>query len=168
MAKRLAVKELQLTTACEDILDVLSEDGTTLVFPEIVIELKADLNHVGGLLDNLQTGDSTRMVQKDIEDTVIEILAALEEAAKKPPPPNPNKGREKKNQNSSAPLLAKSAELKMVRALQLRVNRRTTRFNSARKIDELSNEARTQLREIGRKQKEIEKLLRKIAGSIGQ
>jgi len=168
LAKRLAVKELQLATTCEDILDVLSEDGTTLVFPEIVIELKADLNHVGGLLDNLQTGDSTRMVQKDIEDTVIEILAALEEAAKKPPPPNPNKGREKKNQNSSAPLLAKSAELKMVRALQLRVNRRTTRFNNARKIDDLSNEARTQLREIGRKQKEIEKLLRKIAGSIGQ
>jgi len=168
LAKRLAATELKLSTICDDVLDVLSEDGTTLVFPEIVVELKADLNHTSELLDNLQTGESTRMVQKDIEDTVSEILAALEEASKKPPPPNPNKGREKQNQNSSAPLLAKSAELKMVRALQLRVNRRTKRFHNSRKTDELSGPARTQLREIGRKQKDVEKLLRKIAGSIGQ
>ena len=133
-----------------------------------MVELKADLEQTSELLDNLQTGDSTRMIQKDIEDTVSEILAALEDAAKKPPPPSPNKGREKKNQNSSAPLLAKSAELKMVRALQLRVNRRTSRFDTARKSVDLSSEARSQLREIGRKQKEVEKLLRKIARSVGQ
>ena len=168
LAKRLAASELKLSAVCDDVLDVLSEDGTTLVFPEIVVELKADLEQTGALLDNLQTGDSTRMIQKDIEDTVSEILAALEEAAKKPPPPSPNKGREKKNQNSSAPLLAKSAELKMVRALQLRVNRRTSRFDTARKSVDLSSEARSRLREIGRKQKEVEKLLRKIARSIGQ
>lgn len=168
LAKRLAASELRLSTVCDDVLDVLSEDGTTLVFPEIVVELKADLEQTGGLLDNLQTGDSTRMIQKDIEDTVSEVLAALEEAAKKPPPPSPNKGREKKNQNSSAPLLAKSAELKMVRALQLRINRRTSRFDTSRKSVDLSNEARSHLREIGRKQKEVEKLLRRIARSIGQ
>jgi hypothetical protein len=168
LAKRLATSELRLSTVCDDVLDVLGEDGTTLVFPEIVIELKADLEQAGELLDNLQTGDATRMIQKDIEDTVSEILAALEEAAKKPPPPSPNKGREKKNQNSSAPLLAKSAELKMVRALQLRVNRRTSRFDTSRKSVELSSETRSQLREIGRKQKGVEKLLRRIARSIGQ
>ena len=168
LAKRLAASELKLSTVCDDVLDVLSEDGTTLVFPEIVVELKADLEQTGGLLDNLQTGASTRMIQKDIEDTVSEVLAALEEAAKKPPPPSPNKGREKKNQNSSAPLLAKSAELKMVRALQLRINRRTSRFDTSRKSVDLSNEARSHLREIGRKQKEVEKLLRRIARSIGQ
>ena len=168
LAKRLAASELRLSTVCDDVLDVLSEDGTTLVFPEIVVELKADLEQTGGLLDNLQTGDSTRMIQKDIEDTVSEVLAALEEAAKKPPPPSPNKGREKKNQNSSAPLLAKSAELKMVRALQLRINRRTSRFDTSRKSVDLSSEARSHLREIGRKQKEVEKLLRRIARSIGQ
>ncbi|MEC7776456.1 MAG: hypothetical protein VYC32_10195 [Planctomycetota bacterium] len=168
LAKRLAASELKLSAVCDDVLDVLSEDGTTLVFPEIVVELKADLEQTSELLDNLQTGDSTRMIQKDIEDTVSEILAALEDAAKKPPPPSPNKGREKKNQNSSAPLLAKSAELKMVRALQLRVNRRTSRFDTARKSVDLSSEARSQLREIGRKQKEVEKLLRKIARSVGQ
>ena len=168
MAQQIAARELKLTIVCDDILDVLSEDGTTLVFPEIVTELQADLKHVGESMGKLQTGKATRMVQKDIEDTLSEILAALEEAAKKPPPPNPNKGREKQNQNSSAPLLAKSAELKMVRALQVRVNRRTGRFDGSREGEKLSTEAKTQLREIGRKQKEIEKLLRKIAGSIGQ
>lgn len=168
LAQRLASRELKLTLVCDDILDVLSEDGTTLVFPEIVTEIQADLHHVGELLGNLQTGTATRMVQKDIEDAIVEILAALEEAAKKPPPPNPNKGRQKKNQNSSAPLLAKSAELKMVRALQIRVNRRTNRFDGNRNDEELSSQLRTQLREIGRKQKEVERLLRRIAGSIGQ
>ena len=168
VAQQIAARELKLTIVCDDILDVLSEDGTTLVFPEIVTELQADLKHVGGSLGNLQTGKATRMVQKDIEDTLVEILAALEEAARKPPPPNPNKGRQKQNQNSSAPLLAKSAELKMVRALQIRVNRRTGRFDGTREGEKLSAEAKNQLQEIGRKQKEIEKLLRKIAGSIGQ
>ncbi len=168
LAQQIAARELKLTAVCDDILDVLSEDGTTLVFPEIVTELQADLEHVGESLGNLQTGKATRMVQKDIEDTLVEILAALEEAARKPPPPNPNQGRQKQNQNSSAPLLAKSAELKMVRALQVRVNRRTERFDVRREGEQLSVEAKLQLQEIGRKQKEVEKLLRKIAGSIGQ
>ena len=168
LAQQIAARELKLTIVCDDILDVLSEDGTTLVFPEIVTELQADLKHVGDSLGKLQTGKATRMVQKDIEDTLTEILGALEEAAKKPPPPNPNKGRQKQNQNSSAPLLAKSAELKMVRALQIRVNRRTGRFDGTREGEKLSAQAKLQLQEIGRKQKEVEKLLRKIAGSIGQ
>ena len=86
LSQQIASRELRLSAVCDDILDVLSEDGTTLVFPEIVTELQADLKHVGESLENLQTGKATRMVQKDIEDTLVEILAALEEASRKPPP----------------------------------------------------------------------------------
>ena len=96
-----------------------------------------------------------------------EILKALDEALKNPPPPNPNTGR--KSQSGTAPLLPKSSELKMVRALQLRVNLRTTNFDLERAADtELTPGRKLQVQEIARKQKQIERVLRKIAEVFGE
>ena len=165
LSRRLAIREAKLTLITDDVLDLLTEDGTTMVFPEIVSEIHADLENAGGLLERIETGALTQSVQKDVEDAITEILAALEQAQKKPPPPSPNKGRESKS--GAAPLLAKSSELKMVRALQLRVNKRTTGFDLGRRGEELSPGAKLQIEEIARKQKHVENLLRRVARSIG-
>ena len=166
-SERLARREAKLTEITLDVADLLTEDGTTLVFPEIVQEIEADLRNASGLLERIETGALTQRVQKEIETTVAEILAALEEASKKPPPPNPNQGRESKNGN--APLLPKSSELKMVRALQLRVNRRTIDFELRRDQGaELPPEKKLQVQEIARKQKQVETILRRVARSVGE
>jgi len=164
-SQRLSDREAELMVISEDVLDLLTEDGTTFVFPQIVGEIHSDLDNVKGLLARIQTGQLTQRVQKEIESAIVEILKALEDARKKPPPPNPNKGRNKKG-GGGPPLLAKSQELKMVRTLQLRVNKRTSDFDLRRQEDstDLSPEKKLQVKEIARKQKEVEAILRRLAG----
>ena len=91
---------------------------------------------------------------------------ALEEATKNPPPPSPNKGRE--SQSGASQLLAKSAELKLVRALQLRVNKRTTAFDATRADGrELTKDEKEELKALAEKQHQVETILRKVAGLLG-
>jgi hypothetical protein len=60
-----------------------------------------------------------------------------------------------------------SAELKLVRALQGRVNERTKAFDAARP-PELGPEDQAELESIRRNQKEAESMLRKLRGAIGE
>jgi hypothetical protein len=166
LAERLAEGEEGLTLVAADVIDLLSEDGTTLVFPQIVGEIQADLRTVSALLSRVETGERTQYVQKEIERSIEEILAALEIAAKSPPPPNPNQGRD--SQSGAGPLLPASAELKMVRSLQRRVNERTRAFDLARPEGDLDPAAKLEVEAIARKQEEIERMLRKLAGAVGE
>ncbi len=166
-ASRLAGRELELGRITEDVADLLAEDGTTLVFPQIIRALGGDLEHAASLLSAFEVGAETQQVQKQIEATIEEILKALEVAEKNPPPPNPNKGRN--SQSGSAPLLPASAELKMVRSLQLRVNERTRIFDAERLgVENLTPAQKLECDAVRRKQKHVKDVLRKLAGAVGE
>jgi hypothetical protein len=161
-AATLAENEKDLQLVAMDLADLLIEVGSTLVFPDLVSEIADDLGNLHGKLERIETGELTQRIQKDVESALEQILAALEEAQKKPAPPNPNNGRQ--NPSGMGPLLAKSQELKMVRALQLRVNKRTQEFHLDRpETAELSPELKIQCQTIARKQTEVERILRKVA-----
>ena len=161
LAESLAARESGIVTLADDVIDVLSEDGTTLVFPGVVQEVKEDIVNVSGLLSRIQTGERTQYIQREIEVAIEEILKALEMAQKSPPPPNPSQGRQSKS--GAGPLLPLSTELKLVRALQLRVNQRTKDFDLGRKPEaDLAPEDKLQVNAIAKKQKEVEELLRKL------
>ncbi len=167
LAETLAGRETSLTLIADDVIDLLSEDGTTLVFPGVVEEIKLDLVNVNGLLSRIQTGDRTQHVQGEIEAALEDILKALEQAQRTPPPPNPNQGRGSKS--GAGPLLPLSSELKMVRALQQRVNERTKAFDLKRKPEaELGPEERLQLGVTQKKQGQVESMLRKLKDAAGE
>ncbi|HVR73656.1 MAG TPA: hypothetical protein VMT52_04965 [Planctomycetota bacterium] len=160
-AESLSARESAIAVLAEDVIDLLEEDGTTLVFPGVVVQIQGDLTNVSGLLSRIETGNRTQHIQREIEVSIEEILKALETAQKSPPPPNPNQGRSSKS--GAGPLLPLSSELKMVRSLQKRVNERTTAFDLARKGDAaLSPEEKLQVHAIAKKQGEVEDMLRKL------
>ena len=148
-------------------MDLLTEDGTTLVFPEIVEEIRNDLDQVTAMLSRFEVGERTQQIQAQIEESIREILAALEESRKNPAPPNPNQGRG--SQSGAAPLLPTSAELKMVRSLQKRVNERTETVDAQRAPEgELSPVQKLEIDAVARKQGQVKTLLRKLAHSAGE
>ena len=164
-AESLSSREGRLHLMALDIIDLLTEDGTSVVFPEIVGEIADDMDNVRGLLARVEPGALTQRMEEDIEAAIDQILKALEEARQKPPPPNPNQGRN--SRSGASPLLPKSSELKMVRALQLRVNKRTAEFDLDRQaVEELDAGRKLQVERTGRKQKPVENLLRKVAGAV--
>ncbi len=167
LAESLAGREADLALTAEDVMDLLTEDGTTLVFPEIVGEIKNDLDLVAAMLSRFEVGEHAQQIQKRIEASIQEILAALEESQKNPPPPNPNQGRG--SQSGAAPLLPASAELKMVRSLQTRVNELTQVLDGQRAPEgELSPVQKLELDAVARRQTQVKTLLRKLARSVGE
>lgn len=122
----LAKGERELTASANKALDVLGEDGTALVFPEAIKQVRADLVAVAGLLSRNDGGEITRGIQSDIERALIGMLDALAESQndKPPDPPKPPTDGEAPPPGDP-PIVSFLAELKLLRGMQDRCNRRT-------------------------------------------
>ncbi len=131
---RVATEELQIRELGQQAYDLLIEDGSSKVFPEVVEELKIDLERAGRLLQDEKTDRYTQLVQKEIETTIEDLIDALQEAQKKGGGGGGGGGGDGKQ-----PLLKKSAELKILRMKQRRLNRRTKKLEQMRDNAELAD-----------------------------
>ncbi len=121
-------KDAGLAGKAHQALEIILDDGTSVVFPDVVEQLRDDLITVGGLLaDNLRTDSYTAAMQKEIETTLEELIEALQQAQQQKEGMGGGGGG-----GGEPPLLPNSAELKLLRAAQLRVNRRTASLEEAR------------------------------------
>ena len=129
-ADRLARKEVKIIGEVDKAMVLLREDGTSVALPEAAMQLREDMEMVAERLTDAKVGKLTQDVESDIIEALKEIIAALEKARKDlkdgappPPPPGPPSG-----EPGEPPLVDQLAELKMIRALQMRVNRRTEQY----------------------------------------
>jgi len=121
-------KELGLAGKAQQALDIIIDDGTSVVFPDVVEQLRDDLISVGNLLaDNLRTDQYTATLQKEIETTLEELIEALQQAQQQKQGSGGGGGG-----GGQEPLLPNSAELKLLRSAQLRINRRTVALDHSR------------------------------------
>jgi hypothetical protein len=140
---KIAAEEGALADAAQQALDIIIDDGTSVVFPDVVKQLRDDLLSVRKLLDGARTDQYTHTLQKEIETTLEELIEALQQAQQQRESMGGGGGG-----GGMEPLLPNSAELKLLRSAQLRVNRRTTAIEAARPkegpLDEtLKGEAQT-------------------------
>ena len=119
----LSTQQEELAELCQLAYDLLLEDGTSVVFPEIVVEVKEDMIQASTLLRDRQTGPLVQLLHREIESTLEELLDALKQSK------NKGKGGGGGGGGGDQPLVKRSAELKMLRAAQLRVNRKTRQIN---------------------------------------
>lgn len=125
----LSEKETGLSGEAAKALNILVEEGTTVVFPEIVTQVRDDMTDVAGRLGQKQTGEITRGIQAQIVETLEELIAAVEQRQKEGPPPSG--GQAGGGQAGEPQLLPGSAELKLLRSCQVRINRQTARLAEA-------------------------------------
>jgi len=133
--RQLGDGEAELSVEAEKLLEILREEGTTVVIPDVVEDMRMDLDSLAKRLRKLDTGDYTQQVQQDVMDTLRELLEVIREEL------NRRQGDGGGNGDSSEGdpdenLLPTSAELKMLKALQVRVNKRTSTFDRMVKKDE--------------------------------
>ncbi len=158
----LARDEEKLAGEADEALHILEEEGTTIVFPQVVEELRDGLKEVAARLSNRQTGGLTAQLQADIIELLKELIAAVQQL------------RQQNEAGSSAqampaqpdgppPLLPGSAELKLLRSCQVRVNRMTAQLEAAASDGGESphdREART--RKVAERQREVGEMTRKM------
>jgi hypothetical protein len=126
-SSRLSGKEMQIVVEIDKTLLVLREDGTTVAFAEAADQMRSDMQQVVDRLSQAKVSQVTQGIEMDIIATLEEMIDALKKA-QKDLEKNQNKPRPTSGQEDS-PLVDKLAELKMIRALQMRINTRTERYS---------------------------------------
>jgi hypothetical protein len=127
---KLSRKEAQITADADKTLTLLHEEGSSVAFPEAVDQIREDMVKVTARLTQAKVGEMTQGIEQDIVKSLEEMIAALQKAQ-----------RDQQKQQRAAgggggggnqqdkPLVDRIAELKMIRALQVRVNTRTQRYS---------------------------------------
>jgi hypothetical protein len=111
---------------------ILDEEGTTVAFPHMVEQIAADMDTVADRLAAFQAGSLTQSIQVEIVDALEQLLEALKKMRQENEQQGASRGGGNQANNANRPLLPPSAELKLLRSSQWRVNTRTTAIEQAR------------------------------------
>jgi hypothetical protein len=124
---RLSRKEALIVVEADRALNLLHEEGTAVALPEAVEQMREDMQQVTDRLGRGKTEMITQGIEQDIIKALQETIAALQKAEQDMKAGRPGKGQP--GQPQDEPLVDKIAELKTIRALQMRVNTRTKRYS---------------------------------------
>jgi hypothetical protein len=160
-ASRLGRKEAEIVLETDKALTLLRDDGTAVAFPEALRQVREDMRQVVGRLDQAQVGPLTQTVEEAIIAALEEMIEAVEQArqeaeaqAKLPMPPGPPQDR---------PLVDLLAEIKMIRAMQMRVNRRTQAYAKLVEGEQASDPGLLEaLRRLAERQAKIHQITRDL------
>ena len=125
--RELSQEQADLTRECSLTVGLLQEDGTSVSILIAVEDIESDMKTVAGRLQQTQAAELTQSMQTD----VIEALKELIETAQKEMEDMKQEQQQQQQQQQQsgpqqkAPLVELMAEIRVLRSLQLRVNRRT-------------------------------------------
>ncbi|MBN1556341.1 MAG: hypothetical protein JXA11_16495 [Phycisphaerae bacterium] len=160
----LATVEGDLAAEVESIRAMLKKEGTTVVFPAVLGDVKQDLLDVQKSLNEFDPGSLTRATQKDIEQTLEELLESVRKELSKGPGRGMGGGG---GGCCKPPLIPPIAELRMLRMKQLRVNRNTKRLDELTRTGNLPDERRqTEHTKLTRRQEQVLELVRDIRAKM--
>jgi hypothetical protein len=122
---RLADKERAIVNEATKAIELIEAEGSAVAFAEVFRQVRTDMQTVQGLLEKTKVGMETQAIEQDIIDALIDMIKALQKAKAQlgqgtgggGTPPDPK-------------LLDLIAELKMIRAWQVKLNKRTKLYGS--------------------------------------
>jgi hypothetical protein len=158
----LAGVEGDLSAEVQSIRAMLKKEGTTVVFPAVLDDVRRDLADVQTWLSQFDPGPLTQATQDEIEHTLEELLESVRKELSKGP--GRGKGGGGGGQcKCKPPLIPPIAELRMLRLKQLRVNRNTKRVATLTREGKLPEpQAKTEHEKLARRQEQVLKLVREM------
>ena len=126
-AAKLSFEQKKIVVEADKALALLKEEGSSAAFPEVVEQIRDDMQQVTDRLAEVQTGTITQGIEEDIIAMLNEMIEALQQA-QKDQEQRQQDGQPQEGQPQDPGLVDMIAELKMIKAMQLRVNSRTTRY----------------------------------------
>ncbi|MCX7414799.1 MAG: hypothetical protein NTW36_15340 [Planctomycetia bacterium] len=129
-AARLSREQGAISNDAARALVLVRDDGSAVAIPEALEQMRDDSTQATTRLARADVGGTTRGILQDIVANLEEMIGALEKAQRE------QQSRQQQGQPGGRPaepgeqpLVDKLSELKMIRALQMRVNTRTKRFS---------------------------------------
>ena len=117
----LSLDQRKIVLEVDKALTLLREEGSSVAFPEAVLQVRVDMESVANFLADEKVGAITQTAEADIISALEELIAALQKAqqdaeSRRQQPRPPQGGMV---DPSDQPLVDSIAELKMIRALQM-------------------------------------------------
>ncbi len=129
-AGRLGGDETKIALDAQRALQLLEEEGSSVAFPTTVELMIDDMQQTAERLNSGKVDSFTQGLEEDIIASLEELLLALEQAQKKleEQKQQPQQGQPPQQGQQEQPLVDAIQELKMIKSLQLRVNKRTETY----------------------------------------
>ncbi len=170
-ANNLANDEKKIINEAQRTLLLLREEGTSAAFPESLSHIISDMQKVAERLAKADVGKLTISIEEDIVSSLEELVEAMSEIKKEnqdrkenPPPA----GQPPQGQPGEQPLVNQLAEMRLIRTLQLRINKRTQTLSELLKDPNdvvgqaEATDIQSQLRELADRQSSIKQVTRDI------
>ena len=163
LVAKLSTDERGLAGEADKALEMRRDDGTSIVFPQGVEQLQEDMLSVAGYLRDGTVGRLTQEVETEIVRTLESLIEALEQLQKQ----GGGGGEGGGGEGGKPPLLPPSAELKLLKGLQIRVNNLTTAFDEIRAgRKNLTPDLRTQVTKVAQRQTRVGDMARDVLERI--
>ncbi len=143
---------------CRGTLRILVDEGTTVIVPELMRQMAADMADVATRLDRSDTSPATRRVLADIIALLEEILNAVERKREEDARLEQQGGQQSGDRPRA--LLPGSAELKLLRSSQQRLNERTLEL--AVLPDALDGDQARTMQRLSQRQRRLAELARRM------
>lgn len=126
-ARKQSLAERRIVEEADRAILLLLEEGSSVAFPEAAEQMRADMEDVVQRLAESKVGEMTLGLEEDIITALEEMIEALQQAQKDAEEQKQQRQQQQQQQGSpqDQPLVNAIEELKMIRALQMRVNKRT-------------------------------------------
>ncbi len=135
----LAFEEQKITLEADRAMLLLKEEGSSVAFPEVILQLREDTKRVTTRLGQSKIDAVTQGIQSDILAALEEMIAALAKAQRdneKKQQQQQQDGGPQPNQGSGEePLVQALAELKLLRTMQSRIQGTTDRYGGLLDVD---------------------------------
>lgn len=156
-AVELARNEDEIALLAAKVITLLKEDGSSIAFPEALIQMRDDMLTVSRRLERVDVGELTVGIEKDIVESLEEILEALQKEIEKAKDKKQQPQQGQQGQQQEQGLVDVLSELKMLRSLQYRVNRRTKQIGRLVEGEQASDpDLRLQLQGLSQRQAKIQ------------
>jgi len=150
-------------------LTLLKEEGSSIAFPATVDQMHEDMESVATRLADTKVDDITIGYEEDIIAALEEMIDALQQAQQNMEKKKQQQQKQQQQQQQQdQPLVDEIAELKMIKSLQERVNKRTTRYSRLLQDDQdpvgQANAAElvSALKKLSERQQEVYKITRDL------
>jgi hypothetical protein len=165
-AARLGREQATITAEVAKAMALVRDDGSAVAIPQALAQVHDDSVQVAARLGRGDTRRETVGLIGEIVAGLEEMLAAVEKARQSQQAEQAGPAGGRAGAAGEQPLVDKLSELKMLRALQMRVNTRTQRI--ARLLDDAdaaeAPELRGVLGRLAERQRAIERAARDIVG----
>jgi hypothetical protein len=125
-ATKLADQELAIVREASAALKLVKAEDTAVVFAEVFEQVHKDMDTIHTRLEQTDVGKVTQQIEDDVIATLQDIIKALERAMQEPQ--DPEDAPRQRGQKGDRKLVNFLQQLKMILAMQRRINQRTTLY----------------------------------------